>query len=165
MQDLYRLPSRLLERVAFLGLSCSNRSASASDLVCALGVADQSRAGGIEVVIGVGEIGLVENLFEDFDEFSAIDRYGGVDSLSSLCNGGDSTATSDRCEGVGVDRRIEGGDLRACCGSINIFNHRYSRRIPTNDSNPWGACMTEFGCSSSSELGLTLSAAAFFVSS
>lgn len=142
------MSSRLLERVAFLGLSCSNRSASASDLVCALGVADQSRAGGIEVVIGGGETGLVENLFEDFDEFSAIDRYGGVDSLSSLWNGGDSTATSDRCEGVGVDRRIEGGDLRAW-----------------NDSNPWGACMTEFGCSSSSELDLTLSAATFFVSS
>lgn len=76
------------------------------------------------MVIGGGDIGLVENLFEDFGEFSAIDKYGGVDSPSSLCNGGDSTATSDRCEGVGVDRRMDGGDLRACFVQLTSSTHR-----------------------------------------
>ena len=50
------LPSRLLERCCGCGLSCS--VASASCLVCALGVIVQSRIGGIAVVIGGGERGL-----------------------------------------------------------------------------------------------------------
>lgn len=35
----------------------------------------------------------------------------------------------------------------------------------TNASKPWGACMTELGCSSSSDLGFRASEAAFVVSS
>ena len=35
----------------------------------------------------------------------------------------------------------------------------------TNTSNPCGACMTELGCSSSSDLGLSASTAALAVSS
>ena len=50
------LPSRLLERCCDCPLSCS--VASASCLVCALGVIVQSRIGGIAVVIGGGERGL-----------------------------------------------------------------------------------------------------------
>lgn len=50
------LPSRLLERCCGCSFSCS--VASASCLVCALGVMVQSRIGGIAVVIGGGERGL-----------------------------------------------------------------------------------------------------------
>jgi len=35
---------------------------------------------------------------------------------------------------------------------------------PTNASKPWGACITELGCSSSSDLGLNASFAALTVS-
>lgn len=38
-------------------------------------------------------------------------------------------------------------------------------KILTNASKPWGACMTELGCSSSSDLGFNASFAAFDVSS
>lgn len=40
----------------------------------------------------------------------------------------------------------------------------FSKKFLTNDSNPWGACITELGGSSSSEFGLELGAV-FLVSS
>ncbi len=60
------LPSRLPDLVEFFDLPCSDGSpsASASDLVCALGVSDQPWDGGTEVLIGGGETGLVEYAFE-----------------------------------------------------------------------------------------------------
>ena len=108
--------------------------------------------------MGGGETGLVENLFGGLRDCSAVERYdGSVSSRSSTRNGGDSITRSDLWEGVGVERRMEGGDLRACYDQINIpANHAAREEVSTNDSKPWGACMTEFGCSSSSELGLKL---------
>lgn len=57
------LPSRLLDRELEredICLLSSNVCASTSGLVCALGVADQSRTGAIEVFIGGGDPGLLE---------------------------------------------------------------------------------------------------------
>lgn len=51
------LPSRLLGLCWLVLLFCS--SASASGRVCARGVADQSLTGGMEVVIGGGDAGLL----------------------------------------------------------------------------------------------------------
>ena len=47
---------------------------------------------------------------------------------------------------------------------ISILPSSIKSRL-TNASNPCGACMTELGCSSSSDRGLEASAAAFVVSS
>lgn len=53
---------RELDREVLLGFLGSNVCASASGLVCALGVADQSLViGAIEVCRGGGELGLLEN--------------------------------------------------------------------------------------------------------
>lgn len=72
---------------------------------------------------------------------------------------------SDLWDGVGVDRRIEGGDLRACYHQkLDLLPGMFSKKFLTNDSNPWGACITELGGSSSSEFGLELGAV-FLVSS
>ena len=58
-----RLLDRELDREVLLGLLGSNVCASASGLVCALGVADQSLViGAIEVCRGGGEPGLFEIL-------------------------------------------------------------------------------------------------------
>ena len=69
---------------------------------------------------------------------------------------------SDIWEGVGVDRRMEGGDCRAYRESQ--YRYRILEGILTNDSKPCGACMTELGCSSSSERGCRASLPAFSVS-
>ena len=54
-----RLLDRELDRDPAGGRTFGSKvCASASGLVCALGVADQSRAGGTDVWIGGGEIGL-----------------------------------------------------------------------------------------------------------
>ena len=66
-----KLPSRLLDREldreVLLGLLGSSVCASASGLVCALGVADQSRViGAIEVCMGGGELGLFETFCKTY---------------------------------------------------------------------------------------------------
>lgn len=66
-----QLPSRLLDRELdrelFVGLLGSSVCASASGLVCALGVADQSLViGAIEVCMGGGEFGLFETFCETY---------------------------------------------------------------------------------------------------
>lgn len=91
-----RLLDLELDREVLFGLLGSNVCASASGLVCALGVADQSLViGAIEVCMGGGELGLVESFFSP-----------------ALSSGGDTTMMSAACEGVGVERRNEGGDCR-----------------------------------------------------
>lgn len=52
------VPSRF-DNLCELVLLCNSVSASASGRVCARGVADQSLIGGIEVVMGGGDIGLL----------------------------------------------------------------------------------------------------------
>lgn len=62
-----RLLDRELDRELLLGLLSSSVCASASGLVCALGVADQSLViGAIDVCRGGGELGLFEILCKTY---------------------------------------------------------------------------------------------------
>ena len=72
--------------------------------------------------------------------------------------------TSDASEGVGMEWCSEVGDRRCFDPVSNVQSG--SRLLDlTNASKPCGACMTELGCSSSSDLGFRASEAALEVSS
>ena len=88
-----RLPSRLcaLTRAAF---SCS--VASASCRVCACGVMKESCKGGTAVDIGGGDMGLL----------CIDDTWSSLTFLLGSSSFGETTVTSERCEGVGVTRPI-----------------------------------------------------------
>ena len=55
--------------------------------------------------------------------------------------------------------------LDATSPSASLLPGSMAPSQPTNESNPWGACMTELGCSSSSDLGFLASQTALEVSS
>ena len=80
---------------------------------------------------------------------------------------GSTIVGSGFCDGVGVVRRAEGGDCRSpAFVPVGSFLSCSPGEEPlANASKPSGACITELGCSSSSDLGLSASSAACFVSS
>ena len=90
-----------------------------------------------------------------------IERIGHTLSPRSDPSGGDTTKMLD----CGEDSCNDVGEFRCFYLISDTVLMLSLSRCLTNASNPWGACITELGCSSSSDLGLRASEAAFAVSS
>lgn len=73
--------------------------------------------------MGGGEIGLARNFFQSVREISMVCKQNEhTFSFPSSSNGGNSSVASDLWDGVGVERRIDGGDLRACYFHLAFLN-------------------------------------------
>ena len=159
---MYDIPAKVLDleldlEVFFLS-SCGECSMSCLD--CALGVDDQSLTGATEVCNGGGEIGLA-----DFcAELAFCYRLSPCQLTLPTSSSGGVTKISPSCAAGGVVLLAEVGDNLVFCGDSSMISPELEESR-FQASKPCGACITELGCSSSSDRGFEACSAASVVSS